>query len=437
MGVFAGRPLALRGTMGTGVVAPGQTWGPTGGNLIPRRTPGPGMSGRPVVTTDTALRHSAVWACIRLRNDLISTLPIDVFRKINLGDGPIQVDAPKPPVLVNPGGDRVNACEWMYSSGVELDRSGNSIGIIREWDGNHLPARIDLQPSSICGFRGQGSEITKYRIDNTWYDPADIWHERQFTVSGLPIGLSPVAYAATAIGEYMSIEEFVSQWFASGGIPRARLKNTARTIPPGEGAKVKEAWRASLMFGEPFVHGNDWEYDLMQAQEASADWIEGKKFSINDIGRFFGVPGDLIDAAVHAGTTITYANITQRNLQFLIMHLAPAIIRRETALSTGLLLAPRYVKLNTDALLRMDPATRAAMLKAQIDARVLAPSEARELDNRPPFTDAQIAEFDHFWPPKSAPAPGVGPDAGPAGPDAGTVPSGEGPPDAATGGGPA
>jgi hypothetical protein len=62
------------------------------------------------------------------------------------------------------------------------------------------------------------------------------------------------------------------------------------------------------------------------------------------------------------------------------------------------------VKLNTSALLRMDDQTRASVIKTKVDARVLAPSEARELDNLPPFTDAQLAEFDRvFGPPKAAP----------------------------------
>jgi HK97 family phage portal protein len=444
MGLMSGPPLTERSTLGTGVVGGSGQWGPGASELYPRRLPM--ATGRPLVTADTGLKHSAVWACIRLRNDLISTLPIDVFRKVNLGNGPVQVECPVPSVLVTPGGvegsitgpsvPQILWPEWCYSSGVELDRTGNSIGLIREKDGNGMPVRIDLQASSDCGFRGVGSQITKYRIGNKWYDPPDIWHERQFTVSGIPIGLSPIMYAATAIGQYMAVEEFATEWFASGAIPRARLKNTARTIPPGEAQKVKDAWRASLAFGEPFVHGSDWEYDMLQAQAASNDWIEAKNFSINDIGRFFGVPGDLIDAVMKSGTRITYQNITQRNLQFLIMHLGPSIIRREKSLSC-LLLRPRYVKLNTDAILRMDPATRAAMLKTQIDSRILAPSEARELDNRPPFTESQLKEFDRFWPPKVSPPIGgqggspltSGPNDLPNSPD-------EGAPDDATGGEP-
>ena len=100
---------------------------------------------------------------------------------------------------------------------------------------------------------------------------------------------------------------------------------------------------------------------------------------------------------------ITYANITQRNLELLILSLGPSIIRRERALS-NLLLRPRYVKFNTDALLRMDPLARAQMMAALVGARLRASDELRELDNLPPFTAEQIAQMLLLDPPKY-PAP--------------------------------
>ena len=60
---------------------------------------GLGRSGVANVSRPTAMRHSAVWAALRLRADLISTMPVDTFRKV---DG-VQVETPRPPVLVNPG----------------------------------------------------------------------------------------------------------------------------------------------------------------------------------------------------------------------------------------------------------------------------------------------------------------------------------------------
>jgi HK97 family phage portal protein len=290
--------------------------------------------------------------------------------------------------------------EWLYMGQVELDRSGNNIGIIREVDAQGYPARVDLVCSSSCAIRGRYEEVTEYLIDGESYAPEYIWHERQYPLAGVPFGLSPIAYAAYTLGEYVSVQEFVTSWFGGGAVPRARLRNTEKKLKGTEAAVVKEAWRASIAMGEPFVHGNDWEYSLIQAEKASADWLEAKRYTDVDIARFLGCPADLIDAAV-SGQSITYANITERNLQFLIMHLGPAISRREDAL-TRAIPRPRFVKLNSEALLRMDPMTRAAYIKTQIDSRVLAPSEARAIDNRPPFTADQIAEFTELGLIKSA-----------------------------------
>jgi HK97 family phage portal protein len=363
--------------------------GETAEQMIPQRPEQ--RAGTAVVTNEMALRHSAVWACLRLRANLISTMPIDVYRTV----GGIQVEVPKPPVLTAPGGERVGIIEWLYSSQVDLDRAGNCFGLITALDGLGFPARIELVPLSEVTVRLRKGVLT-YRISGTVYQPNEVWHEKQYTLAGLPLGLSPVAFAAWSIGEYLSIQEFALDWFGNGAVPSGHLKNKNKaTLAPTEAMETKRRFKAAVTGRDLFVTGSDWEYDMIQADAAGGSWIEAKRFGIGDIARFFDVPGNLIDAAV-SGDSITYANMTQRNLQFLIMHLGPAIIRREEALSS-LTSRPRFVKLNTDALLRMDPQARAAMFKTQIDARTLAPSEARALEDRPPFTNDQLAEFDRLF----------------------------------------
>jgi HK97 family phage portal protein len=380
--------------------------------------PGSGRGSTPYVSPESAMRNSAVWACLRLRGDMVSTLPLIVYRRVKQPDGSeIPVRATTPPVLTYPSGTpvgtayagagRIGLPEWLYSSQIDLDRSGNAIGIIKEFDGLGLPKVIELQPATACSVLTSGGKVTGYRIFGKTYTPDVIWHEKQFTVSGIPVGLSPVAYAALTLGRWQSIEQFAIDWFVGGGVPRARLQNKAKTINPKEATIVKESWRAAVAVGEPFVHGSDWEYDLIQAQAASTDWLEGQRSGVLDVARFFGAPADLIEAEVNGGSAITYANITQRHLGFLILHLRPAIRRREWALST-LTATPRYVCLDADDLLAMDPSSRAAYLKTMIDARLLAPSEAREMDGRPPFTQDQIDEINQFFPPKAASPAGAG-----------------------------
>jgi HK97 family phage portal protein len=355
------------------------------------------------VTADSALRHSAVWACLRIRADLMSTFPLDVYRRVPGAPGG-QVEVPRPPVLVAPGGERWDYQDWMYATQFDLDRAGNTFGLITERNALNLPARIDLQAlSDVTVVQKRDTGEIRYRIGKTEYTPDQVWHERQYVVAGLPVGLSPVAHAALSISEYLSAQAFALDWFGAGGVPKARLKNTAKTITPTEADAVKDRYSETVQHGELFVTGKDWEYDMIQAEQAGMEWLEGRKFGLADVARFLGCPADMIEAAVSAGGTITYQNIANKNLQFLIMHLGPAVARREKNLNK-LLPAPRFVKLNTDALLRMDPETRARTIRARIDARTLTPNEARELYDQPPLTPEQEQEFARlFGAPRSAP----------------------------------
>lgn len=343
----------------------------------------------PSVTSDSAMRHSAVWACLRLRADLISTTPIDVFRRVNGA----QVEVTKPPLLVNPGGERVGIEEWLYSTQFDLDRFGNTVGIITSRDAMGYPSRIDLVAGDEVGVRTRDGEVAEYRIGNTVYDPREIWHERQFTVPGMAVGLSPIAYAAWSIGTYLSAQEFALDWFASGAAPAGHLRNTMRTtIEENDATAAKAKFKAAIKNRDILVTGRDWEYSLQAIPGNTTMFLEEMQYGIADVCRFFGVPGDLIDAQTSTGS-VTYASITQRNLQLLIMNLQPAYIRREKAL-TAALPKPHYVKFNTDAtVLRMDPEARTTAILSRVAGKTLAPSEARELDNLPPFTEQQITEF--------------------------------------------
>lgn len=349
------------------------------------------------VTKEGARRHSAVWACQRLRADLVSTMPIDAYRKV----GGLQIEIPKPPMLVNPGGERVDILEWMYSSQIDLDGYGNTFGIITAKNALGLPACIELQPVESVSVKVKGGVLDHYTIGGKRYEIDQVWHEKQFTSSGIPVGLSPIMHSARAILAGLSAQEFAAAWFQSGGIPSAHLKNTEKTLKAAEAELVKARFKASVANHEPFVSGMDWTYDMVSVPANQAQFIEMMDASVIEIARFLGCPGDLIDAAV-SGQSITYANISQRNLQFLIINLGPALIRRETAMSRWLP-RPQFVKLNSDAMLRMDPKTRAELIDMKIKNRTMTNSAARALDNLAPLTPEEIAEFTTIYgPPKAA-----------------------------------
>lgn len=363
---------------------------PTAGQLIPSRVLQ--RAGSVTVTSDTAMRHSGVWACLRLRADLISTMPVDAYRRV---DGK-QIEVPKPKVLVNPAGERVDIAEWMYSTQVDLDRFGNCFGLITERDGTGLPARIDLVSAADTSVVVRDGVLAGYRIGGTEHEPRDVWHEKQYTAAGLHVGLAPVSYAAWSIGGYLSAQEFALDWFGNGAVPAGKLRNSEQTIRPDDATAIKERFKLAIANRDVFVTGKDWDYDMISVPANESQFLETMKAGLGDICRFFGVPGDMLD--VEGGSSaITYANVTQRNLQLLILNLGPAVNRRERALS-NVLAKPRYVKLNSDAVvLRMDPKTRAEMGALLINSRQRVPSELREKDDLPPFTEEQFAEIDRLF----------------------------------------
>jgi HK97 family phage portal protein len=370
------------------------------GALLPGRQ-NVGKYGSQLVNEDRGLRHSGVWAATRIRADLVSTFPLDVLRDFGPAGESRPLEMPMSPIFINPGGQGWTLKQWMWASQHDLDYVGNAVGVITARNGvktpfypDGLPAEIQLQDTRVCSLiQYKGKRY--WRIDGKTYDPKDVYHERQYPWSGTPIGLSPLVYAAASIGEYLSLQQYANDWFSQGGVPKAWMKNTVKRLGETERDSAKQWYHDTIRNGDLMVTGNDWEYNMIQAEQVGMEWLEGRRFGLGDIARFFGVPSDLIDAAV-SGQSITYANISQRNLEFLIFHLGPSIIRREEAL-TNLLPQPRYVKLNTDGLLRLDPMSRQQLIRSQLETWQVTNDEARELDDKAPLTDADIERMTEIY----------------------------------------
>jgi HK97 family phage portal protein len=356
-----------------------------------------GVTG-PRVTSDSALRQSVVWGACRLRADLLSIMPVDVFRKVP-GAG-INAPVTAPPVLVEPSeiadGHPMGVGEWLYSGQMSLDRSGNNIGVITKFDALQLPASIDLVSMDEVRIRIKDHRVKEYRINGEKVDSRLIWHERQHTVAGLPVGLSPIAYAALNLAGAEAAQQFALDWFVNGTVPSAILRNAEKTLSPAEARITKQRFKESMAAGDVFVTGKDWTYNPVAAKASESAFIEQMQYSDVALCRFLGVPADLVDVAVQS-STLSYANITQRNLQLLVMNLGAAIKRREEALSR-LTPKPRFVKLNRDAILAMDAKSRAELFKLQIESRTRTPDQARALEDQLPLSDADYAQFERLWP---------------------------------------
>lgn len=348
------------------------------------------------VTSKSAMRHSVVWSARHLRADLISLMTPSVYRDVN----GVAVQQGKPSVLVEPwqiaDGQPMGIGEWMYSTQMALDAFGNNVGIIHARDGLGMPTKIEpVDPESVT-YRVRGTQIVEYRINGEVEDAKWIWHERQHTVPGFPVGLSAITNAALALSSGLSAQEFAVSWFQNGAVPSAILKNAAKQLSREQAQEAKDSFKASVQSGDVFVTGSDWEYNPVSVKASEAAFIEQMQYTDVELCRFFGVPADLLDVASMNASAVTYASISQRNLQLLVMNLGGAVKRRDDALSR-LVPGGRYVKLNRSAVLAMDDKTRAELFKLKIDARTMTPDQVRALEDEPPLVEADYAQFERLF----------------------------------------
>src|SRR6266511_608067 len=134
------------------------------------------------VTPETALRLSAVWACVRLLADSVSSLPLDAYR----GDEEISL----PPLLVSPSAGW-SRTEFVYAAMVSLLLRGNAYGMITARSGPRLtPSQVELvNPDDLSVTVLQDGSVA-YRYKGRLVDREDLWHVRAFPYPGSPVCLS-------------------------------------------------------------------------------------------------------------------------------------------------------------------------------------------------------------------------------------------------------
>jgi HK97 family phage portal protein len=372
--------------------------GDTKNNIIPQRSSS--KNGSITVSNDTALKASAVWASIRLRADVVSTMPVNVKR--SNPDGSVSLVTASQLQIETIGG-QIGFEEFLYSTQSDLDMTGNAFGIIKSRDLYGRPTWIELVPATQAVVQKRDGKIT-YRFGGETHDPADVWHERQYTISGSPVGLSPLRYSSMSIGQNLSALQFGLDYFGSAGMPTVQVKNTKQVLTPEQADIVKRRYQSTMEERGVFVTGSDWEIDIATIRADESQFLSTLDASAADICRYFGVPGDIIGVNP-SGQAITYANITQRFLELLVLHMQPALVRRERKFSRELLPNKVFAKFDTDALLRLDPTSLAAMYGGLVASRVFTPDEVRGRYELPPLTPDQIAQIKDLVASAPLPAP--------------------------------
>jgi HK97 family phage portal protein len=364
------------------------------------------------VSVDSAMRLSAVWGCLRVLSEAIATLPMDTYRR---SDGARLAYRPRPEYLSfnPPQGSRID-----YLSMVELSllTNGNAF-VATPRDAMGVP--VDLVPldPTLVEVHRQTADPTPerpfrrgevyFQVGGEFYSVADILHVKGMTLPGQLRGLNPIAAAREVIDGARKAQEFGGSFFGNAAVPPAVIEMPTMTQPipgmkgPEGNADMERAKRIAQVWNE--THGGTSNagkvgvlvggatLKTVAVTPEDAQWLDTRRFGVQEIARIFGVPPHLI--ADSSNSTSWGSGLAEQNLAFGQLSLRPWIERIEdahTRLLTSHGLGDVFVKLNLDALLRASLKDRYASYAQAIQAGFMTANEARALEDMPPVPGGDV-----------------------------------------------
>lgn len=365
----------------------GSTSAPFAGSVTHAGTP---------VTANTALKISAVWACVRLRAETVATLPLHLRAE----NGEYAIEHPLYGLLHDSPNADMCAAEFWQAVTASQDLWGNAYAVIhRNYAGGVVALEL-LDSESVTVKRTEGGEIVyKYvkRGKNKEYPESDILHFRGFSLDGL-VGLSPIRYAANTLGGQLDANEAAQHEFKNGLKAGGFLKTGERILNETQ----RQSLRAGLSeFSKPENAGKfmvlEAGMDLaggagIRINPADAQLLESRYFGIEEICRAFGTPPQLIGHTDKASSWASSLETT--NIGFLTYSIRPLLVRFEQTISRKLLKPSERSKyspkFSVEGLLRADSAARAAFYNQMLQNGVMSRNEVRRLENLPPVDGGEV-----------------------------------------------
>ena len=348
-------------------------------------------SGKPV-NEHTAMQMTAVYSCVRILAEAVAGLPLHLYKYTASGGKEKALFHPLYFLLHDEPNPEMSSFVFRETLMTHLLLWGNAYAqIIRNGKGEVI-ALYPLMPNRMRVDRDSKGELyysyTRYSDEapaingmTVTLRPSDVLHIPGLGFDGL-VGYSPIAMAKNAIGLAMATEEYGAKFFANGAAPGGVLEHPGTIKDP---QKVKESWNMAYQ-GSSNAHRvavleEGMKYQPIGISPEQAQFLETRKFQINEIARIFRIPPHMIGDLEKS----SFSNIEQQSLEFVKYTLDPWVIRWEQAISRSLLRTDEkkllFAKFNVDGLLRGDYTSRMNGYAIGIQNGFMCPNDARALED--------------------------------------------------------
>lgn len=338
------------------------------------------------VTADTALCLSAVYRAISLVSGHMALLPIVFYQRGTR----TRIQHPVLRLLNRRPNPWQNAFEWREMLQGHLELRGNAFNEIVDDGRGQITQLVPRHPDLVRIEVLPDGEV-RYRIslpDGTerTVPRGRIWHLRGLSSDGI-VGLSVLEHARESFGLGLAAQTYGAKFFAndakpSGGwieYPGSYKDKTQRdTIREG----LQES-QAGMNRGKLMLLDHGMKYHEVGLTNEDAQFLETRKFSVDDIARWFGVPPHKIGSLERS----TNNNIEQQALEYITDGLLTRAARWEAAIGEDLLFDDEEIDIefNFSALLRADSTARSNYIKTMVVNGIFTRNEGREIEGKDPL----------------------------------------------------
>ncbi len=337
------------------------------------------------VSESTALKSTAVFACVRIISEALACFPWFLYERTEGGKQRAGTH-PLYDLLKTAPNPEISAYQFKQMIGTHGSTWGNFYAQIEFNNGGYPIGLWPLLPSQMTLSRDASGELS-YRYNHTdgphYFKQHQIFHIKPLSLNGI-IGLSPIRYSREAIGLGLAEEEFGARFFGNGtnlGGTVSTDKTLSDTAYKHLKESIAEKYSGLSKSQLVMILEEGLKFEKFGIPPEDAQFLQSRKFQLEEIARIFRVPLHLLQNLDKA----TFSNIEHQSLEFIMYTMAPWISNVEQEADRKLLTPTErkrfYTKFLVESLLRGDIKTRYEAYAIARQWGWLSVNDIRELED--------------------------------------------------------
>lgn len=353
---------------------------------------GSSSSGK-VVTADKVIRLSAVWACVRLLSESVSTLPLKIYERQADGSRKLAQNNPAYQILCRRPNPEMTPSRFMLMIVASVCLRGNAF-VEKLYIGSKLVSLVPLLPQNMVVKRLDSGKLQYTYTENgvpRIISVDRMMHIRGFGLDGV-CGMMPTMAGVDVFGAAMAVDEAAAKIFENG-LQSTGFLSSKTALNDGQRERLRKALQnfiGSKNAGKLMVLENELTYQNVTMDPEAAQLLESRSFSIEEICRWFRVPPFMVG---HTTKQSSWASSLEgMNMLFLTHTLRPLLVNIEQEISRCLLNSDEdlFAEFSVEGLLRADSAGRAAYYTSALQNGWMSRNDVRRLENMPPIEGGDI-----------------------------------------------